>query len=575
MSGFLLLLVKSNLAMGVAIVLVSLIRRPLRAQFGAPIAYAIWLLVPIASVASLLPPREVPAPAHVASMPATAAPAPIMGDTAHSALRAVEQLAGQSVLMLPAPMKPPASTYGLFDTSLLLFAAWALGTLFMAVYLARVQIRFSAAVRRGQAGPAVLGFFFPRIVTPGGFQEQFTPQEQAAILAHERVHLARQDARINALAALLRCFCWFNPLIHLGARFLRIDQELACDAIAVSGAISRRDYSMALLKSQVMVGVLPFGCNWPGPQHPLVERIALLQRKPPGTARRLAGMSLVLLMAASAGLGAWAAQPPVAAKPMTAPSIVLAALPAIVMAPDRIAREPVTNANPAGGDNSVDVSDSVPPNKAISATPVPVRVEAPRTVGIAALTGTVSAAPPQIASSIALLDTANQTTDRTSPDALPESPDTSTGSTATAPATQNTSAAGSGVPSVAAAAPRFESAFQCYLRFGPTSCKKKDCDGSNVKRVYYLGSNATGADIYEVRFMDRYGAFVIAPDPDGKTGHYRVKAGEPYWIKQEVSSPTAPNLIYTKPENAPGCFGNGGLIFPSSNGSDSMSWSPP
>jgi beta-lactamase regulating signal transducer with metallopeptidase domain len=314
MSGFLLLLVKVNLAMGAAIILVSLIRRPLRAQFGAPIAYAIWLLVPIASIASLLPPRE--SPAHVATVPAPSLPVPIMGHTAHSALRAVEQLAGQSALMPPAPMKPLAPTYGLFDTSPLLFAAWVLGTLFMAAYLTRVQLRFSAAVRRGQAGPAVLGFFRPCIVMPDSFQEQFTAQEQAAILAHERVHLARQDARINALAAFLRCFCWFNPLIHLGARFLRIDQELACDAVAVSASVSRQTYAKALLKSQLMVGVLPFGCNWPGPQHPLVERIALLQGKPPGAARRLAGVSFVILAAICAGLGAWAAQPPVAAKSM-------------------------------------------------------------------------------------------------------------------------------------------------------------------------------------------------------------------------------------------------------------------
>ena len=335
MSGFLLLLVKVNLVMGAAIVLVSLVRRQLRVQFGAPIAYAIWLLVPIATVASLLPPREVPAPAHIATVRAPSAPILIMGHPANSALRAVEQLAGQSALTPPAPMKPPASTYGQLDTSLVLFAAWALGTLFMAVYLIRVQIRFSAAVRQGQAGPAVVGFFRPRIVTPDGFQERFTAQEQSAILAHERVHLARQDARINALAAFLRCLCWFNPLIHLGARWLRTDQELACDAITVSGAISRRDYSTALLKSQIMVGVLPFGCNWPGPQHPLVERIALLRREPPGTTRRLAGVSLVLLTAASAGLGAWAAQPPVAAKSMTAPQpgIALTTLPAILAAP--------------------------------------------------------------------------------------------------------------------------------------------------------------------------------------------------------------------------------------------------
>ena len=250
MSGFLLLLVKVNLAMGVAIVLVSLLRRPLRAQFGAPIAYAIWFLVPIAGVASLLPPREVPAPAHVASVHAPAAPVPVTGYAPHSTLRAIEQLARAERALPPTPTMPAGSPYELFDTSRLLFAAWVLGLLFMAAYLTRVQLRFSAAVRRGQAGPAVLGFFRPRIVTPDGFQEQFTPQEQAAILAHERVHLARQDARINALAALLRCLCWFNPLIHLGARWLRIDQELACDAIAVAASVSRQTYAKALLKSQ-------------------------------------------------------------------------------------------------------------------------------------------------------------------------------------------------------------------------------------------------------------------------------------------------------------------------------------
>ena len=328
MSGFLLLLVKGNLAMGAAIVLVSLIRRPLRAQFGAPIAYAIWLLVPIASVASLLPPREVPA--HVASAPA----APAFVTAYVPTLNTIEQLARHSVIT--TPVKPAGLSYELFDISRLLFAAWLLGLLVMAAYLTRVQIRFSAAVRRGQAGPAVLGFFRPRIITPNGFQEQFTPQEQSAILAHERVHLARQDARINTVTAFLRCFCWFNPLIHLGARWLRIDQELACDAIAVSGAISRRDYSMALLKSQAMAGLLPFGCNWPGPQHPLVERIALLQREPPGAARRLTGMSLVLLTATSAGLGAWAAQPPVMVPPNIAAPPVAQAKESVKAAPSAI-----------------------------------------------------------------------------------------------------------------------------------------------------------------------------------------------------------------------------------------------
>ena len=345
MSDFLLLLIKMNLAMGAAIVLVSLMRRPLRAQFGAPIAYAIWLLVPIVVVASLLPPREVPAPAQVATVPAPPAPMPIMGDATHSALRAVEQLAGESALVFPASTPSLPSTHGIFDATLLLFTAWVLGTVLMAIYLGRVQIRFSAAMRRGQAGPAVLGFFFPRIVTPDGFQEKFTPQEQAAILAHEHAHLVRQDARINALAAVVQCLCWFNPLVHLGARWLRIDQELACDA-AVTRSISRLDYARTLLKSQALAGIVPFGSNWPGPQHPLVERIALLQRKRPGTARRLAGAGFVLLAAASAGLSAWAAQPPVTAKSMA------------------------VSANSTGSGNHADASKFVQAAEGASAAPV-------------------------------------------------------------------------------------------------------------------------------------------------------------------------------------------------------------
>lgn len=378
MSAFLLLLVKLNLVMGAAIVLVALLRRPLRLLFGAPIAYAIWFLVPIASIASLFPPRVAgPVFAPVLPLHVAAAPLSVMAHITRSAL----PMTGQTVLTSPAMAAPsPASAYGMPDTALLLFAAWALGALLMALYLTLLQVRFSAAVRAGDAGPAVLGFLRPRIVTPNGFQEHFTPQEQAAILTHERVHLARQDARINALAALLRCLCWFNPLLHLGAHWLRIDQELACDATAVAGGISRRDYAKALLKSQMVITPLPLGCNWPGAQHPLIERVVLLKRKAPGAARRLAGVSLVVLAAASAALGAWAAQPPVAAKPAVArqPGTALAVLERTVVprrqtAADTGSGQPVVDANPAasGGDD-IDASRNVGADTAASTASVPV-----------------------------------------------------------------------------------------------------------------------------------------------------------------------------------------------------------
>src|ERR1700722_8344345 len=111
MSAFLLLLVKVNLAMGAAIILVSLLRRPLRILFGAPIAYAIWFLVPIAGIASLFPPRvAAPPPAPVPPVQVAAAPLSVMGHIAHSALRVADQLTAQAVLMPPALAAPPRAS---------------------------------------------------------------------------------------------------------------------------------------------------------------------------------------------------------------------------------------------------------------------------------------------------------------------------------------------------------------------------------------------------------------------------------------------------------------------------------
>jgi hypothetical protein len=59
----------ANLAAASAIVVVLLLRKPVRAAFGAQIAYALWLLAPLAAIGSVLPPRiiEVIQPALTAA----------------------------------------------------------------------------------------------------------------------------------------------------------------------------------------------------------------------------------------------------------------------------------------------------------------------------------------------------------------------------------------------------------------------------------------------------------------------------------------------------------------------------
>ena len=287
MAEFLFVLAKLNLAMAVAILMVAALRRPVRAVFHAPVAYALWLLVPVAALACLLPARM----ARVATHPVLAQIPLDTGQTLHQTLQ-----------------MPFAASDASFDGSILLFAVWVIGMVAMLSYLARAQFRFRKAERQGLAGPAVAGFLKPRIVIPAGFPAQFSAREQAAVLAHEQAHLARQDARINAAVALLRCLCWFNPLLHIGAVWLRRDQELACDAAALK-QVPRLDYANALVKSQARAVVSPLGCAWPGCEHPLTERVALLKLTPPGPARRWTGISVVAALTLCAGLGAWAAQP--------------------------------------------------------------------------------------------------------------------------------------------------------------------------------------------------------------------------------------------------------------------------
>src|SRR5665213_3210218 len=118
--------------------------------------------------------------------------------------------------------------------------------------VARCQLRFLHMARRGRAGPAVTGFFVPRIVMPADADEIYSAEERALIRAHERTHIDRGDPRTNGFIALAQCLLWFNPLVHVAAREARLDQELACDAAVLTHRSGqKRLYAETLLKTQI------------------------------------------------------------------------------------------------------------------------------------------------------------------------------------------------------------------------------------------------------------------------------------------------------------------------------------
>ena len=285
---------QATLVGSAAIALVLAARKPLRRAFGARVAYAAWWLVPAALVALALP----------------AAPS---GDVAAIGVRFAAPLGaatGFAGREAGFPWQPWA------------LGAWTSGAMVFALLMASTQAKFRAALgalrphgdawraeHAAEGLPATVGVLAPRIVLPADFDSRYDAPQRKLILAHERVHVARGDARANLVVAALRCLCWFNPLVHLAARRFRHDQELACDAIVVARhPRSRRAYGDALLQAQCAVHASPLGCHF-GFGHPLKERIAML-REPIATRRRcIAGNAAVAILACVAAFAAWASQP--------------------------------------------------------------------------------------------------------------------------------------------------------------------------------------------------------------------------------------------------------------------------
>lgn len=232
----------ANVAAACAVLMVVAFRLPARRMFGAETAYRLWTVTPWAFAAALL----------LALIPPDA-------ETLSPAARLAER----------AP-----------DLKYLTFI-WIAGFTAMTARMAFAQARFHADVRAGRAGPAVIGFISPRIVMPAD-EAGYTAEERDLIRAHERAHIARKDTRAAAAVALFQCACWFNPLAHLAAFLLRLDQELACDAAVIMRRPHARGlYARTLLKTQLAGAPLPLGCYWPARgHHPLETRIGLLKPRP-------------------------------------------------------------------------------------------------------------------------------------------------------------------------------------------------------------------------------------------------------------------------------------------------------
>jgi hypothetical protein len=177
-----------------------------------------------------------------------------------------------------------------------LVAVWLTGAAAALIWVAAVHLAFLREVKRGRAGPAVVGVAYQRVVMPAA--PIFEPAERALIRAHEWEHIRRNDVAIRYLLTLAQCLFWFNPLMHAAAAELRLDQELACDETVVRRLGQRRRYAQTLLKCHTGQPS-PLGCHWLGRGvHPLEARLAALAARPASEGRR----ELVTMLGVAAGM---------------------------------------------------------------------------------------------------------------------------------------------------------------------------------------------------------------------------------------------------------------------------------
>lgn len=303
-----------SLVFTAAMLAVAALRKYCRRVFGAERAFLLWLLPPVALLASQLPHSET---LRIIVLP------PVVNTLAGAVASPVNTVDGIGI-----------------GWHAWLLLCWAVGTVFMLVRAAIAQFRYSARVhdalqvddpparwpvlraRYADVGPSLIGAWRPRIVLPADFDRRYDATERKLILAHESMHARRRDGWWSLCAQIVLAVFWFHPMAWLGWDAFRHDQELACDAAVIDqhGHL-RRSYANAMLKTQSATLQLPIGCSW-SPRHSITERIAMLTLRIPNRRRKFAGtLFMVTGMVAVAGFAYAASQngpvTPVLQKPVS------------------------------------------------------------------------------------------------------------------------------------------------------------------------------------------------------------------------------------------------------------------
>jgi beta-lactamase regulating signal transducer with metallopeptidase domain len=266
-------LLKASWQAGVLILLVLAVQWAFGRRLNPRWRYGLWLLV----VIRLALPWTIPSPVSLfnflrfpqvaASLGGERATPGSPSPAAHYPTAAIqtEQPVGGSAL------QPAAGGSRLSLSLYWLVGVWAAGALTLAIYLWVTHYRLArrvtmrrplidepmmnlledckqemgvrvpvALVESGEVGsPSLFGFVRPRLLLPTGLAKSFSLTELRYVFLHELSHIKRRDILVGWVVTVLQILHWFNPLVWLAFHRMRVDRELACDALSPPPTTSR------------------------------------------------------------------------------------------------------------------------------------------------------------------------------------------------------------------------------------------------------------------------------------------------------------------------------------------------
>jgi beta-lactamase regulating signal transducer with metallopeptidase domain len=158
--------------------------------------------------------------------------------------------------------------------------------------------------------PVAVGLFDGMIVVPQHVLDDFEPSDVDRFVLHELAHLERRDDWTAVVQRLIQIAMFFNPAVHVIARRLDLEREIACDDRVVTATSDVRSYAVGLTRMAESTAWPHRGIAAPAifvTRRQLSLRVEELLTRRSAVARRVAVAPAAVALAAALGVVAVAA----------------------------------------------------------------------------------------------------------------------------------------------------------------------------------------------------------------------------------------------------------------------------